>query len=142
MKLAKTEVMGYKIQTEAPHICLECGDEILYGRTDKVYCSDSCRRKHNNRIHNSRKSVRLKVLGQLDRNYEILERLLAAGIESIDIDKLEDMGYNMKYATSYRKIRGRSEYRCFDIRYQCTPSRIMKLGRVSAELMLQPSEDS
>ena len=95
--------MGYKIQTEAPHICLECGDEIVYGRTDKVYCSDSCRRKHNNRIHNSRKSVRLKVLGQLDRNYEILERLLAAGIESIDIDKLEDMGYNMKYATSDKR---------------------------------------
>ena len=77
----------------------------------------------------------------IDKN--ILEAFMPTAAQEESMRKLcEMMGYNMKYATSYRKIRGRSEYRCFDIRYQCTPSRIMKLGRVSAELMLQPSEDS
>ena len=26
--------------------CLECGDKILYGRTDKKFCCEECRMKH------------------------------------------------------------------------------------------------
>ena len=33
-------------QEEGRRICLECGEEMPYGRTDKVYCSVKCKNRH------------------------------------------------------------------------------------------------
>lgn len=130
--------MNYEIVPFDHPTCLECGDEIAYGRSDRLYCSDNCRNRHNNRIHNARKAVRTRVLSQLEKNYQILEQLLDSGVSSVDLSELADMGYNLYYSTSYRKIRGRNEYRCFDIRFYCTPSRIMRLERVLPAQKLKP----
>lgn len=75
----------------------------------------------------------MKVMGTLDRNYSILEQLLEQGVTSISLAELDDLGYNINISTSYHKIRGRNEYRCFDIRFYLTPSKIMCIERINLE---------
>jgi len=44
------------------HRCIECG-EILNGRRDKKFCSDTCRTSYNNnkRLNNKRKSWKIHL---------------------------------------------------------------------------------
>lgn len=109
--------------------CLQCGDRIVYGRSDKKFCSDSCKNRYNNQRHHYIRSVRLRILGTLDRNYSILEKLLQLGIHSITLGDLAQMGYNKEFVTSWHKVRGHDEFRCFDIKYCCSGSRIFQLER-------------
>lgn len=121
--------MSYNLKGPERIQCLECGDIITYGRADRKFCSDSCKnRYHNSRNHRYR-SVHLRVLGILEKNYQILQQLLDKGVTSIDLGDLAQLGYNKEFATSYHKIRGRNEYRCFDIKFYCTESRIFRIER-------------
>ena len=124
--------MKYEEHDDRP-VCLECGDEIAYGRKDKKFCSETCKnRYHNERQHYSR-SVRLRVLGALDRNYSVLEKLLRLGISSISIGDIANMGYNKEFVTSYHKVGGHNEFRCFDIKYCCSDSKLFHIERIKPE---------
>jgi len=35
-----------------PKECRNCGEEILFGRTDKKFCNDACRIDYNNKVKN------------------------------------------------------------------------------------------
>ncbi|MBR5661943.1 MAG: hypothetical protein IKW99_10395 [Bacteroidales bacterium] len=109
--------------------CLECGDTLPYGRKDMKFCSSSCK----NRWHYQNRSwvgaLKLRTRSILDKNYSILESLLESGVTSIDIPDLAQMGYNFDCVTSYHKVRNRDEYRCYDIKYCMSASRVFKLGR-------------
>ena len=109
--------------------CLECGDVLPYGRSDMKFCSDSCKSKWHYARNGNLKGLRLRTIGALDRNHEILESLLEKGVTSIDIPDLAQMGYNFDCVTSYHKVRNHDEYRCFDIKYHMSESRVFKLGR-------------
>lgn len=119
--------MAYKIYDDCPH-CLECGDPISYGRSDRKFCSEQCK----NHYHNKHKELtsygyKTKVLGILEKNYSILGKLLKMEIRSMDKGDLARLGYNFDYLTGCRKVGHRTECRCFEYKYIDTPSRIVNL---------------
>ena len=52
--------------------CLECGDKISYGRSDKKFCCEDCKNRHHNHKVRSSRSVKRRVVSALERNYDIL----------------------------------------------------------------------
>ena len=127
----KFRVMNYRKTTEGetPR-CLECGDEIVYGRKDRKYCSEECRHKHHNDSHRSARRYRRMVSSILDRNYGILEELVGAGVESIWVADAIALGYNPAYVTSYRKHGKRSMCHCYDICYITTDNRMTSISKI------------
>lgn len=111
-------------------VCLECGDTIAYGRMDKKFCSVTCKNRYHNRFAHDRKSVRLRILNILDRNYTILETLLDMNTTSIKLSDVSLMGFNKEFMTSCRRAGSHMECRCFDVKYCCTATRIFNIGRV------------
>jgi len=91
-------------QTATQRTCIECGD-TLRGRSDKKFCSDSCRNTHNNRANNySNESIR-KINQALRRNRRILEDLYSRGKTTIHASLLLEKGYNFNYLTNYDRTR-------------------------------------
>lgn len=125
--------MAYRIENDDRPFCLECGGEIEYGRHDRKFCCPECKNKYHNRQHHYRRTVHLRIIGTLNRNYEILNRLLMADVTSISLGDLSQMGYNMNFMTSCRKVKGHEECRCFDIRYFSTATRIFNIERVKLD---------
>ena len=125
--------MMYKNEEEQRGRCLECGDVLPYGRSDMKFCCVSCKSRYHYVNGGHLKGLRLRTIGALDRNHEILESLLARNVTSINISDLAQMGYRFDCITSYRKVRHKTEYRCFDLKYFMTESRIYGLSR--AEVM-------
>ena len=109
--------------------CLECGDVLPYGRKDMKFCSSSCKNKWHYQSRSWVNVLKLRTRSILDKNYSILEALLESGVTSIDIPDLAQMGYNFDCVTSYHKVRNRDEYRCYDIKYRMSASRVFKLER-------------
>jgi predicted nucleic acid-binding Zn ribbon protein len=118
----------YELERKKTH-CLECGDPIPYGRSDRKYCSESCKNRYHNRETRRWRGRYTQVINVLTRNHGILERLIHIGVESIPKSELAQMGYNFDFVTSCRRVGRRVECRCFDIRFFDTDSRIMKLER-------------
>ncbi len=118
-------------------LCLECGNVIRYGRTDKKFCCEECKTRHHNHIAKAGRSYRNKILATLNRNYEILEEVLKSGAESADLIGLMAMGFVPGVVTSYRKEGKHDVYTCFDIKYIMTRTRvysIMKIQNLSLHL--------
>ena len=115
-------------------VCLECGDKIRYGRADKKFCCDNCRTKYNNEQIKSSRTYRRRILGALDRNYEILEDLLKSDVTSIELIDLEGLGFCPGLMTSYCKQCKHDEYSCFDIKYIMTPTRVYSIKKISLNL--------
>lgn len=130
---AKRFLMGYDFNDGVNGYvkrCLECGEPLPYGRTDKLYCSESCK----NRWHyvERRQSIRnrsdvMKILG---RNYSVLRDLLHENIMSLDITQMIFRGFNPGYMTGCLRRPRYSECSCFDIRYNLTDSRIFAISRM------------
>ncbi len=125
--------MDYSDTTHCRTLCLECGDEIIYGRKGKKFCSEECKNAFHNRKHHYSRTVRLRILGILERNYAVLEKLLRLDIRSISLGDLAQMGYNKEFVTSYHKVGGHDEYRIFDIKYCCSSSRVFHIERVQED---------
>ena len=124
--------MEYKTGPDSEHVhCLECGEEIGYGRNDRKFCSQACKNRwHNKHKEYTAKGYRMRVLNALERNHSILSRLLVLDIHSMDKGDLIRMGYDFNYVTSCRKVRRRTECCCFELRYIDMESRIDHLERV------------
>ena len=110
--------------------CLECGDRISYGRSDKKFCSDDCRNRHHNHLARSSRILKRRITSALDRNYEILDNMLKDGTGSIRMEDAIFHGFNPHYATSFRKQGRHVLYHCYDICYMMTPSRISSISKI------------
>ena len=137
--------MGYKIVERRTPVCIECGDRIRYGRSDKKFCCDSCKSAHHNRVSKASRNIRRKIQRMLNRNYEILDSLLKADVTASDMMELMSMGFTPGLYTSCRKHvcrqHSHNEYVCFDIKYRMTMNRvscISKLQNVSVPLQCGP----
>lgn len=126
--------MEYKISSRKTSLCLECGDKIRYGRTDKKFCCDDCRMKYHHEQVRHSKMYKRRILAALTRNYEILENLLKSDMDSADLFELEGLGFIPGVVTSYRKVNKHDEYTCFDIKYIMTPSRVTSIKKISLNL--------
>lgn len=122
--------MSYKKYERHIPVCLECGDEIRYGRTDKKFCCEECRTKHNNALARSSRILKRRVMKVLTRNYEILSSLHKAEVESIDLIDIMSMGFIPSVVTSYRKSGRHDEYSCFDIKFIMTNTRVYSISKI------------
>lgn len=111
-------------------VCLECGDRIRYGRTDKKFCCDDCRMRHYNAAARSSRAFRRRVFSVLSRNHRVLETLLKAGVDSVDLIDLAAMGFSPTFVTSHTKTGKHNEYGCFDIKYIMTRTRIYSIMKI------------
>lgn len=130
LKVSNTYPMKDSFKIPDKPVCLECGDPILYGRSDRKFCSDTCKNRYHNRQNHYLRSLQLRVIGALEKNYTILSGLVRSGVTSISLGDLAQLGYNTAYVTSYHKVGRHNEYRCFDIKYCCTSTRIFGIERV------------
>ena len=128
------QTMEYKVATKKMAVCLECGDKIRYGRTDKKFCCDNCRVKYNYEQVRISQTYRRRVLAALSRNYEILDNMLKSEVESVDLLELEGLGFQAGLVTSYRKVSKHEEYSCFDIKYIMTRTRVYGIKKISLNL--------
>ena len=110
--------------------CLECGSVISYGRTDKKFCCDKCKNSHHNNLAKSSRHIKRRVLSILDRNYEVLNDLVKAGIDAMWLSDLLALGFNPYFATSFIHRQSRYEYSCFDIHYIMTPRRVSSISKI------------
>lgn len=128
---------GKKWERNIPR-CLECGDTIRYGRSDKKFCCADCKTRHHNNMAKGGRVFKRRVLRTLSRNYEILDGLVKADVQSIDIIDIVALGFVPDIVTSYHKIRSHQEYCCFDIKYIMTASRICSISKIqNVSLTLQ-----
>lgn len=111
-------------------LCLECGDEIEYGRQDRKFCCNACKNKYHNRKLRDTRYAKTRILNTLEKNYSILERILKQDHVDLSISELKYMGFNFDYLTSYQKTRRHDEYGCFDIHFTVMSSKIISIGRV------------
>ena len=122
--------MNYKKYQRHMPVCLECGDQIRYGRTDKKFCCDDCRMRHYNEQSKLSRHFRRRILAALSKNYEILEGLIRSDKESVDLMTLATMGFTPSIVTSFRRTGKHDEYGCFDIRYIMTRTRIYSISKI------------
>lgn len=110
--------------------CLECGEPVPYGRTDKVYCCDSCRNRFNYGEKKLRIRNRTRVMKILSGNYSVLQTLLREKVESADLSQMVFRGFNPEYMTWCQRRPRYSECCCFDIRYNLTRARIFSISKL------------
>lgn len=120
----------YKERERNTSVCLECGDEIKYGRSDKKFCSDACKNRwHNRQSHDSR-LFRQKVNTALEKNYIILETLSRTRLRNIPVSDMESMGFVKSVFTSFRRRHDRDVYMCYDMRYSVSGGVVSSISRV------------
>ncbi len=122
--------MTYKKYERNMPVCLECGDRIRYGRTDKKFCCEECRTRHHNALARDSRAFRRRVMKALARNYEILAGLLRSDVASMDLMDLMTMGFIPSVVTSYRKSGRHDEYACFDIKFIMTGTRVYSISKM------------
>ena len=110
--------------------CLECGALLTYGRPDRKFCSPQCKNRWHNRKSRQWHYRQARILSILERNHTILDHLLRMGVKTMEKPFLAQLGYRFDYVTTYRKVRNRNEFRCFDIQYVDTPSRLTGIALV------------
>ena len=126
----KNGIMAYKKYERHLPVCLECGDTIRYGRTDKKFCCDECRTKNFNEKARRSRLFKRRVMSALSRNYSILDRLIRSDVDSADMISLASMGFSPTMMTSCRKHGSHDECGCFDIRYIMTKTRIYSISKI------------
>lgn len=130
-----------KLKGPNEQCCLECGRE-LYGRSDKKFCSLSCKNSFHNRIEQESKRVRAHTVRILDSNYRILEDLMKEKTLSATLEELEAIGYKSGIVSGFRTTgRGHYEMNCFDIRFSQSSSRIYNIRREITSLLSAPFQD-
>ena len=122
--------MEYEKLERCKPVCLECGDRIRYGRTDKKFCCDECRNRHYNSKQKEGRTYKRKVLALLQKNYAILEDLLRSGVDSADFVDLLTLGFTPDAVTCYHRSRRHDEFACFDIKYRMSESRIFSISKI------------
>lgn len=119
---------------EEKRYCPNCHG-LFTGRSDKKFCSDSCRTMFNNRIYKERRSALDRIDRILKKNHAIIERLYARGEREIAFTELFGMGFNFDYITSLRENPDTgSSYiiGCYDYSYVIDREGKVTIGRKSA----------
>ncbi len=130
---------GEYVQLLNKRFCLECGD-LIYGRSDRKFCSEKCRYTHHNNQFRPSRLGRTKVLRALDRNYAILKGLLEQGVQEISIVQICELGFSPTNMTSMVKKSHYTECGVFDIMYRLTESKLSNIRKSSLYLPLKPRE--
>lgn len=122
-------MLALDINNDEVTLCPQCGKVVAYGRVDRRFCSVTCKNQYHNRQRYPHKEKEVKrVLRILDKNRDVLDKLIKMGVQSLELITLLHLGFNVNYFTSLQKVRHRWVYTCLDIRYELTPTRIKNLA--------------
>ena len=108
---------------EQSRTCPQCGKGIV-GRSDKRYCSDSCRHLANNSVKRQSQGERRiqQVNAALRKNRSILRQLSPQGKTTIPRQYLELAGFDFRYLTQiYHTQRGNTYHLCYDYGFMLLP---------------------
>ena len=122
--------MNYKNEQAEHKYCLECGDEIVFGRSDKKFCSQKCKNDHNNRIGYGDRRFKERTVKALEKNYSILSTLLGSGVTSISLLEIAQLGFNREYITGYHRNGCHDEFCCFNIKYFQSGNKLFHIGKM------------
>ena len=105
LNFVHTTTKDMKRMEEEKRCCPNCNRPFT-GRSDKKFCSDSCRTMFNNRIKRACRTQHGE-LSRIDRilkkNHAIIERLYSRGERETTFTELFGMGFNFEYQTSMRE---------------------------------------
>nr|WP_068888040.1 hypothetical protein [Pedobacter panaciterrae] len=99
--------------------CLNCGS-LLKGRSDKRFCHDQCRSRHNydQKSQDNLNLIR-EINNSLKKNWDILKTLNINGETKISKRTMAIQGFNFDYFTSAYSIEGKEKYfYCYEMGYQ------------------------
>ena len=122
--------MDYREEDKKVPTCLQCGEELGYGRKDRKFCCEECKNKYHNSRTNSIRAFRSRINGVLEKNYRILENQLMQGRDSMDLMEAENLGFSPDFVTFCHKMKGRIGLGCFDIRYMMSDNRISGIHKI------------
>jgi len=99
--------------------CLSC-NSLLKGRSDKKFCHDQCRSRHN---YNQKKlgnyDIIREVNNSLKKNWSILKGLNVNGETKVSKRTMIVQGFNFDYCTSAYGTEGKETYfYCYEMGYQ------------------------
>ena len=103
--------------TDEDRYCLEC-NRVLFGRSDKKFCNDSCRNTYNNRVNSNKPDIVKNVNSILGKNWRVLKELNPTGKVKSHRDQLLMRGFDFEYSTnSYTTKYGDTYKFCYDQGY-------------------------
>ncbi len=98
-------------------ICRFCDNEVI-GRSDKLFCSVSCKSKYHRKLRNLADTAAKQIDKILHRNRSILLEILGKKRLKIKVNRLllEKKKFNYKYHTHFtRNSKGKIYYYVYDL---------------------------
>jgi len=88
------------ITTTIKRTCVVC-EKLIYGRSDKVFCSSNCKNRYHLTYKKEKKSAAFHIDSILTKNYQIIAGLMIPGTIQMRIAKLalDKAGFNSDYFT-------------------------------------------
>lgn len=116
--------------------CLQCGNDMGYGRSDRKFCCEVCKNRYNNNRRYVHIAFKEKVNRNLEKNYSLLNSLVKMGIDQIPLAEAQSMGFNPHLVTAITRIGRRPTYHysCYDISFKISESRIFNIQRITLTL--------
>lgn len=97
--------------------CLDCGTDF-FGRSDKKFCSDSCRNAYNNLVNSNNELIVKRVNRSLRKNRRILNTLNPEDKIKVSMSQLIKKGFDFDLITSiYTTKEGKSYRFCYEQGY-------------------------
>lgn len=115
------------MKNDAERRCPVCNCRIS-GRSDKKFCSDSCRAFYNNIKYRTDNGHIRRVNRILKHNYNIIKEIYASGKTTADLYDLLRSGFDFRYMTTFERNGKRTSIGCYEYRYSLCPR-----GKVNIE---------
>lgn len=108
--------------------CPQCGASF-HGRSDKIFCSDSCRSD----FHNERRRAQEKELRMVNRilaaNWRLLMKQLRLGKPEVPVEELAAGNFNFDiYTASRRRFPGQRLFWCYNCTYRIDKAGIVHIS--------------
>ena len=102
--------------------CAFCGAPI-YGRSDKKYCSITCKDDLNNKKKRQWNTRLCETVDKMELNYSIL-KMYCGKKKGIPLSELDALGFSADICTAFRKEGTKNICRCFNIEYKLSKQKI------------------
>lgn len=109
--------------------CLNC-EHPIYGRPDKKFCSADCKDKYHNKQKRITKDAKKMVLTSLNHNYDLLCSLLECETNNAQRKWLCALGFKEEYCTFTYSTNYKRIYRCYNIEYQFSETKIYNIRKI------------
>lgn len=111
--------MSYSLQKQ----CLDCGEELV-GRSDKKFCSDSCRSHYNNKRLIQQGFLVRKVNAILLKNKRVLDQIANTNSKELAVSIAREMGFCDQYYTGNSHRGKQTVYHLYDRNFVFEEGRI------------------